>query len=497
MPLPSSGPISLFDVQNELGGTNPIGIDEYYAINSQVKSRYGYAIVAGGNSSFINQIGSGGAASYPPSGFTSVQNSNVDDNFVEIPLNFTFRFLGLPFTSIFVGSNTYITFGNGSSTFSNLGPSNPAVPKIFLGSADNSYQRVAFTRGLENSYLRVRYEGTAGTSGTPGSPNIVFEIIFFDPRSTNSANVFQLYVGLHSRLSGLFRICTATEDRLNLDTGSVANPLAANTGYLFQSDSNGNNFTVTRDNHFSLNSVNNPISLFDFYGLSATPLSVFTVTAGRVPLFNGDNASSSGWPPTGYTEILNSTVDDNFYSIVTVPSIVPFTYRFNGTNYQNNIFVGTNSYITFGSGRSDYIGLSGSTPNVPTLHIGSADNSAQRIAYKSSTNYFTVRYEGTAATTGTPGSPNIVWEATFFRYEKVNLDSTVFSDDEWGHIIMLNVGTHSRTLGQFGISNGSFYLASGTIAAQTSYLIMGQADDGFNQRIQTNARMVNVSEGFN
>jgi len=30
MPTPSSGPISLLDVQNEFGGSNPIGIDEYY-----------------------------------------------------------------------------------------------------------------------------------------------------------------------------------------------------------------------------------------------------------------------------------------------------------------------------------------------------------------------------------------------------------------------------------------------------------------------------------
>ena len=30
MALPSSGPISLLDIQNEFGGTNPIGINEYY-----------------------------------------------------------------------------------------------------------------------------------------------------------------------------------------------------------------------------------------------------------------------------------------------------------------------------------------------------------------------------------------------------------------------------------------------------------------------------------
>jgi len=499
MPLPSSGPISLFDVQNELGGANPIGVDEYTG-TTQVKSRYRYAPSQGGTLT----ITPGGAA-YPPSGFTGLNDGSLDDNpQFNIAFNFNFKFLGVTYASLFISPNTYITFGSGSGQFGGLSASNPALPKIFLGASDHSIQRLSYKRGPENSYLRVRYEGTAGASGTPGSPNIVYEIIFYDPRSTDNLSKFDVYFGNHAGAAQIFRICSASADVLV--PGDFGDPtedtsLLANTAYSFSGDSNGNLWTVLRGGFADLLSINNPqgnmVQFSDFYGLSATPLSVFTVTAGRVPLFNGDNASSSGWPPTGYTEILNSTVDDNFYSIVTVPSIVPFTYRFNGTSYQNNIFVGTNSYITFGSGRSDYIGLSGSTPNVPTLHIGSADNSAQRIAYKSSTNYFTVRYEGTAATTGTPGSPNIVWEATFFRYEKVNLGSTVFSDDEWGHIIMLNVGTHSRTLGQFGISNGSFYLASGTIAAQTSYLIMGQAADGFNQRIQTNARMVNVSEGFN
>ena len=36
MALPSSGPISLNDIQNEFGGTNPIGINEYYGVASGV-----------------------------------------------------------------------------------------------------------------------------------------------------------------------------------------------------------------------------------------------------------------------------------------------------------------------------------------------------------------------------------------------------------------------------------------------------------------------------
>ena len=38
MPLQSSGAISLNDVQNEFGGSNPIGIDEYYSAASGIPS---------------------------------------------------------------------------------------------------------------------------------------------------------------------------------------------------------------------------------------------------------------------------------------------------------------------------------------------------------------------------------------------------------------------------------------------------------------------------
>jgi len=36
MTLPSSGPLSLSDIQGEFGGSNPIGLDEYYAGGSYV-----------------------------------------------------------------------------------------------------------------------------------------------------------------------------------------------------------------------------------------------------------------------------------------------------------------------------------------------------------------------------------------------------------------------------------------------------------------------------
>lgn len=269
MPLQSSGAISLENIQTELGGANPIGVDEYTG-TTQVKSRYRYVPFQGGTLS----ITPGGAA-YPPSGFTGLNDGSLDDNpQFNIAFNFNFKFLGVTYASLFVSPNTYITFGAGSGQFGGLSASNPALPKIFLGASDHSIQRLSYKRGPENSYLHIRYEGTAGTSGTLGSPNIVYEIIFYDPRSTDNLSKFDVYFGNHAGAAQIFRICSASADVLvpgNFGDPSEDTSLFANTAYSFTGDSNGNFWEVRRVGN-ELLSINNPqgnmVQFSDFYGVS-------------------------------------------------------------------------------------------------------------------------------------------------------------------------------------------------------------------------------------
>ena len=54
MPLPTSGPLTLNDIQTEFGGSNPIGLDEYYA---------GGAYVPAGTSGTYGAVPSSGAIS--------------------------------------------------------------------------------------------------------------------------------------------------------------------------------------------------------------------------------------------------------------------------------------------------------------------------------------------------------------------------------------------------------------------------------------------------
>jgi hypothetical protein len=109
-----------------------------------------------------------GPGAYPPSGWTGLINVSADDFFTIVPnFPFTFYHSGVAAANVYVGSNSYLTYGGGSNVFNGLTSSNPALPKYFLGASDNSFQRVSYFTSSTN-YVRLRYEGTAGTGGTEG-----------------------------------------------------------------------------------------------------------------------------------------------------------------------------------------------------------------------------------------------------------------------------------------------------------------------------------------
>ena len=112
------------------------------------------------------------------SALTLIQNGNVDDNSIGITLPFSIRFLGKDYTQVFVGSNSYLTFGVGSNLFSGISASNPPIPAIQISARDNSYQRVYAGSENAGATFRIRYEGTNAGSGTVGSPTMVWEITF-------------------------------------------------------------------------------------------------------------------------------------------------------------------------------------------------------------------------------------------------------------------------------------------------------------------------------
>lgn len=182
-------------------------------------------------------LGSGGAT-WPPSGYTELFNSNSDDSSVTVPLGFTFNMAGTGYTTAYMGSNTYVTFGAGSSAYSSLSASNPPYPKFMLGAADNSFQRVA-TKQSAGNWCKIRYEGNGSTSGTGGSPGITIEITLYNPSFLGTSNyVCEVLIGGHNRTGGVWGAYSASAQYA---TGSYA----ANSSYVFVStDSTSTGFTI-------------------------------------------------------------------------------------------------------------------------------------------------------------------------------------------------------------------------------------------------------------
>ncbi len=176
-------------------------------------------------------------ATYPPTSWTGIQNASVDDGYSSVPLPFSVKMFGNSYSTVYICSNSYITFGGGTSAYSSLSATNPAYNKLFFGASDNSYQRVSYYSTTK--YVRIRYEGTSSTSGTVGSPSIVVELTIFNPTYTkDNVTIIEMLVGNHGRTSGVSNISNAT------GTTSVSYTIAPSTSYVFLGDSNGNNFQV-------------------------------------------------------------------------------------------------------------------------------------------------------------------------------------------------------------------------------------------------------------
>jgi len=105
--------------------------------------------------------------SWPPAGWTSLQNANADDAFVSADIVAT-TVLNTLRTQIFIGSNFYITWGSGSTVYTPLNSSSPAVDKFFINSSDRSYQRVAY-KWVGNTPISPTPTQTPTPANTPAN----------------------------------------------------------------------------------------------------------------------------------------------------------------------------------------------------------------------------------------------------------------------------------------------------------------------------------------
>jgi hypothetical protein len=100
---------------------------------------------------------------------------------------FPVTFLGNEYTEVYVGSNSYITFGDGTSnySFSDDPTMNDAnLPAILISENDNSYQYVyTSVRGrLGYREYRIRYEGRNTNGSDDGPANKIWEFAFYEDK---------------------------------------------------------------------------------------------------------------------------------------------------------------------------------------------------------------------------------------------------------------------------------------------------------------------------
>lgn len=75
-------------------------------------------------------------------GWTVAFEGDEDDFYLAVPLSVATTFNGEEYDDVFVGSNTYFTFGQGSDEYEDLSFDYPPIPGVHICADDHSYQRV-------------------------------------------------------------------------------------------------------------------------------------------------------------------------------------------------------------------------------------------------------------------------------------------------------------------------------------------------------------------
>lgn len=126
------------------------------------------------------------AISYAPNGTTGlslVYNGNVDDTFFTVNLPWSISFLGSNYSTVYVGSNGYITFASGSSTYSGFSASNPPGPHISIIPADRRLYKLYYAQigtGTAEAKFVIRVEGVDySNSGVTH----IYEVHFYPSQS--------------------------------------------------------------------------------------------------------------------------------------------------------------------------------------------------------------------------------------------------------------------------------------------------------------------------
>lgn len=226
--------IELLDVST---GASVVAVDYNYALVLPAES---FSLATGGVAVVVDTVasvpGTGvpilGAEQVTPTsvatdaGWTLLFNGTEDEGSVGVAgFPFAFTLAGQPYTSCFVTSNAYLTFGAVDVEYQELSATVPALPKLHIGSGDFSYQRVYAK--IAAGTVRVRWEGNSSWSAAAGSSNRFLEVAFFQ------GQFIEVRSGsISGATTGPFMLATAS-------TALATGAFAANESWVFSGNTAG------------------------------------------------------------------------------------------------------------------------------------------------------------------------------------------------------------------------------------------------------------------
>jgi hypothetical protein len=200
-------------------------------------------------------------------------------------------------------------------------------------------------------------------------------------------------------------------------------------------------------------------------GASNVPVKIYKSTAGATTKSGTFTKITSGIPSDRGrgTSVLFSSVNTDETSVaVTFPS--GFSPSYAGTTYSSG-HVNANSWFCFGTSSSSGYNGNATSPNQPTIHIGSVDNSStdNNVSYVSTESYtdatygdvFRVRYEGNCKYNQT--GVNYTWDLYFIKNQasKQIVVWRTFTADGSNQEVM-GISTGSAWLASTLVTSGSF-----------------------------------------
>lgn len=239
-----------------------------------------------------------------------------DDDYNEMSLGFSFPYFGKTYSSVFIGSNGYLTFGQGDTRYSATATAHNALPRVS-----------ALYTDLDPS------DETAKFYVYRSSDRGVFSVLYYDVKqysqSEGARNRFQIVLRRDGSITFAYSAVTTNQNAIGVGLSSQA-------ALQHVDISAGSGGCAPAQAPFEL-----------FAAESRTDLGRSIITFDASSNYQYCVRDWDGWPVPYFTSKIQLG-DDAFEELA-----LGFSFPYFGATY-SSVFVGSNGYLTFGQGDTRY-----------------------------------------------------------------------------------------------------------------------------------------------